>query len=463
MDSLLANYATSDEEEEQPEPRQNLGIPSKVSEPSSTSIFSSLPQPTSSLFSLSLPPPKSQLATIQAPKKPLQSNALKSVNDYDNEETLDSAFNYKGTSKTTLLFSSLPGPKSHLSSAQPPQKPLPSNTHTTDDEADISATSRFSDTNKATRLFSSLPDPKSNLPSLQTVVNISSSDPNRKRVVQFKPPIVNPSSGKSRNNIDDEDDNEDEEDKDRKRRRESENLAQPPSVKSFLSSILPTPKNSRMTLGALPSSGSGRRSIIDADVPASRVENEASTDYSNVQNYEGNQVDRSSSAAYEALDVKSGLVMTGSDPSEWAQGNQNYENYDGYGNYENYNSLGQYESNWIDRSTTGTMSETAGTTESLVQLPFKRGRNEIPTDIIEVNQDELIKNRPREDQTKSTGIAFGPSYQPASTKGKPTKLHKRKHQISSLYYDMKQKEMELTDRRAKGFLTKAETQAKYGW
>uniref|UniRef100_A0A7N2KWR9 Uncharacterized protein n=1 Tax=Quercus lobata TaxID=97700 RepID=A0A7N2KWR9_QUELO len=54
-------------------------------------------------------------------------------------------------------------------------------------------------------------------------------------------------------------------------------------------------------------------------------------------------------------------------------------------------------------------------------------------------------------------------FTPVSTKGKPTKLHKRKHQIGSLFYDMKQKEMELTERRAKGFLTKAETQAKYGW
>lgn len=50
-----------------------------------------------------------------------------------------------------------------------------------------------------------------------------------------------------------------------------------------------------------------------------------------------------------------------------------------------------------------------------------------------------------------------------SAKEKPTKLHKRKHQIGSLLYDMRQKEMELAERRAKGFLTKAETHAKYGW
>ncbi|KAE9601638.1 putative proline-rich protein PRCC [Lupinus albus] len=53
--------------------------------------------------------------------------------------------------------------------------------------------------------------------------------------------------------------------------------------------------------------------------------------------------------------------------------------------------------------------------------------------------------------------------QPVSAKGKPSKLQKRKHQISSLYFDMKQNEMQLAERRAKGMLTKAETQAKYGW
>ncbi|KAK3152273.1 hypothetical protein QOZ80_2BG0156680 [Eleusine coracana subsp. coracana] len=94
----------------------------------------------------------------------------------------------------------------------------------------------------------------------------------------------------------------------------------------------------------------------------------------------------------------------------------------------------------------------------------KRGRNDMPTEIVEVNQEELMKNRPKQDKSKLTGLAFGPSYQPApSAKGKPSKLHKRKHQIGSLYFDMKSKEMELAERRSKGILTKAETQAKYGW
>ncbi|KAL7602828.1 hypothetical protein Lser_V15G19933 [Lactuca serriola] len=106
----------------------------------------------------------------------------------------------------------------------------------------------------------------------------------------------------------------------------------------------------------------------------------------------------------------------------------------------------------------------AAVIQNMTRVPGKRGMNEIPHKIIEVSQDELMKNRPREDQVKSTGIAFGASYQSASSgKGKPTKLHKRKHQIGSLYFDMRSKEMELAERRSKGFLTKAETQAKYRW
>uniref|UniRef100_A0A1J3HDF6 Proline-rich protein PRCC n=1 Tax=Noccaea caerulescens TaxID=107243 RepID=A0A1J3HDF6_NOCCA len=95
----------------------------------------------------------------------------------------------------------------------------------------------------------------------------------------------------------------------------------------------------------------------------------------------------------------------------------------------------------------------------------RRGRNDFPSEIIEVKHDELMKDRPRVDQVKSTGIAFGPAYQPASssTKGKVSKLHKRKHQITSLFMDMKQKESELAERRSRGLLTKSETQAKYGW
>lgn len=39
-------------------------------------------------------------------------------------------------------------------------------------------------------------------------------------------------------------------------------------------------------------------------------------------------------------------------------------------------------------------------------MPGKRGRNEVLVEIVEVKQDELIKDRPREDQIKLIGIAF---------------------------------------------------------
>jgi hypothetical protein len=41
----------------------------------------------------------------------------------------------------------------------------------------------------------------------------------------------------------------------------------------------------------------------------------------------------------------------------------------------------------------------------------KRGRNDMPAQILEVNQAELMKNRPKQDTSKLTGLAFGPSYQ----------------------------------------------------
>ncbi|KAJ7955843.1 Proline-rich protein PRCC [Quillaja saponaria] len=130
-----------------------------------------------------------------------------------------------------------------------------------------------------------------------------------------------------------------------------------------------------------------------------------------------------------------------------------YENVDAYAGYSTYTDYWQHGNNWVDGPEVLAMNENAG------NVFVKRARNEVPAEIIEVRQDDLIKNRPREDQVKLTGIAFGPSYQPTSTKGKPSKLHKRKHQIGTLYYDLKQKEMELAERLAKGFLTKAETQA----
>lgn len=305
---------------------------------------------------------------------------------------------------------------------------------------------------------------------MQPIPNPSSSDPKAKRVVLFKPPVA-PSSIKS-TDLDDDDD-EDEE-KERRRQKESDSL-QAPSVKSFLSSI-PAPRNST-TLGVLPSSGTGRRAIVETDAPTSssggsRAEEASGADanlggyslnYDSYANYEssvdqnaGNHTVNYDTYANNQSDVQNvnvdgqlQYVTDGGDSS-------NYGDYPSFGNYGDY---GQYGGNWTD----GPALEIPVSGGTGVRVPGKRGRNEIPAEVVEVKQDELMKNRPREDQVKLTGIAFGPSYQPVSTKGKPSKLHKRKHQIGSLFFDMKQKEMELAERRAKGFLTKAETHAKYGW
>ncbi|PON91015.1 Proline-rich protein PRCC [Trema orientale] len=322
--------------------------------------------------------------------------------------------------------------------------------------------------------------------------SIFSTLPTTKRVVQFRPPVI-PLPVNSREIDDDDEEKEKEKERERKRRRESESSSQTSSAKFFLST-LPAAKNSA-TLGALPSSGSGRRAVVETELSASNsgasgaekdsvvdtsggndgnLDNSVSSqsgfdqnagnnaNYYSYENYElGADQNAGNYGYYEnynpGFDQSGSVGETGLGTS--SGDGSSYGNSDGYGSYGDY---GQYGNNWVDESVAA-VPENSGVSHSGFKVSGKRGRNEVPTEIIEVKQDELIKNRPREDQVKLTGIAFGPSYQPVSTKGKPSKLHKRKHQIGSLYFDMKQKEMELSERRAKGFLTKAETQAKYGW
>lgn len=348
------------------------------------------------------------------------------------------------SSSSSSLFSILPQPKSSSSSSSlfnslPPPKQQPSS------DTPIDAPSNFTQ-------ISSLPKPKS---------QIHQQPP--KRVVQFKPPII-PLPKPTQ--LEDEDDEEEEEE--RNRRRKMESSIQTPSVKSFLSTI-PAPRNSS-TLGVQSSSGSGRRSILETSTPApetssgggsasaaveSNVPVEQNTgDYENYQ-YATDQYDSYGNYQYSADQYDGSGASTGT-----AFNSDGYASYGGA--YEDY---GQYGNNWVDRSGAATVvqPEPSGISESMLKFTGKRGRKDVPVEVIEVKQDELIKNRPREDQSKLTGLAFGPSYQPVSAKGKPSKLLKRKHQIGSLYFDMKQNEMKLAERRAKGMLTKAETQAKYGW
>ncbi|KAK9066023.1 hypothetical protein SSX86_015425 [Deinandra increscens subsp. villosa] len=342
--------------------------------------------------------------------------------------------------------------------------------------------------------FSSLPPPKSDPPPSKSLFSKLpqpksersdpfSLNPKPKKIVQFRPPVPSKVI----------DDDSDEDDGGKKITKKDDSLPQAPSAKSFLSSI-PAPRNSG-SLGALPSNaGGGRRSILEAEVPglsnSNGLDKDKDKDKSsgNQKNYDNdngfdaslsgegymnydNSYDNSygdyanvaaSSADYGSYGEYQNVGPVG--PAAPASGDHgSYGSYEGYSDYGNY---GQYESKWIDRSSgdLGPEVPVEVAVQSVARVPGKRGRNEIPQEVIEVSQDELMKNRPREDQAKLTGIAFGPSYQPtSSTKGKPTKLHKRKHQIGSLYFDMRSKEMELAERRSKGFLTKAETQAKYGW
>ncbi|GAV59687.1 PRCC_Cterm domain-containing protein [Cephalotus follicularis] len=360
------------------------------------------------------------------------------------------------SSKVYPLFSALPPPKSSPLSSSLENPTNPHNVTANQHPHHIKPTN-------PTSVFSSLPQPKTQ----QQQQPVSTT----KRVVIFKPPIpIKPT-----NFYDDDDDDDDIEEKQRKKPTESESL----TVKSFLSTI-PAPNNSS-TLGVLPSSTAGRRSVIQNEAPVSGFEAEKESGNDQIV---GDYINYDTS--YSNYDASGAEQCTGSyvDYGSYVNYDQNvsngdasshggYDNYASYGNYNvsngdasnmgGYDNNGSYGNNWGDSSTSMAPQAMPAVSDDLVRVPGKRRRNEVPLEIVEVKQDELMKDRPREDQSKLTGIAFGPSYQPVSTKGKPSKLHKRKHQIGTLYYDMKQKEMELSERRAKGFLTKAETQAKYGW
>lgn len=113
MDSLLANYASSDEEyEEQSSTKskseskageQKLEYLLPKSTSYSSSVFDSFPQPKSSLFT-SLPPPKSQRLPNPKPQS-------------ENERDVQITESSKPKSSSTSLFSSLPPPKSSSSSS----------------------------------------------------------------------------------------------------------------------------------------------------------------------------------------------------------------------------------------------------------------------------------------------------------------------------------------------------------
>ncbi|KAK8916915.1 hypothetical protein KSP39_PZI022419 [Platanthera zijinensis] len=408
MDSLLANYASSDDDDGDAEVSRPV-LPPKVS-PSTASVA---PPKSSSLFS-SLPLPRTSISTTSS-------------------------------SPSSSLFTSLPPPRSHL-----PR-------HSLNDDLTEEGEGNPSRQPPPSSIFSSLPPPKtaSSSSSSSLPANNLPSDQKLKRIVHFTLPL-NPSLLKSQ----DSDDDANEEEMRRKLKKNDSSS----STSKALSSMLPAPKNSLCIAPAQSSGAASRRSSLQADISSPKhaqewKEEQKSESYTNYTNYD---IEQGEAAGY-------------------------YDNYGSYTaehgvtDYENYTN-GSVDLTYADNPTITPWEQVNGngvgygsymdnlTIVSRGEKQFegiiagKRGRADIPTEIVEVKQDELMKNRPREDQVKLTGIAFGPAYQAApSGKGKPTKLHKRKHQIGSLYYDLKQKEMELAERRSKGLLTKAETQAKYGW
>ncbi|KFK40294.1 hypothetical protein AALP_AA3G356500 [Arabis alpina] len=300
-----------------------------------------------------------------------------------------------------------------------------------EDDESLTVKSSHPTESRSSSFLSSIPPPKSSI-SRQNQNPIPAIN---KRVVQIRLPI-NPRPS----NLDDEEDDEEEE-KTRKKRKQIESATpHDSSVKSFLSAM-PAPKSSQ-ALGALPSlgSGSGRRSNLETETPAIATQTVESGSYESISNH--------SSETEQIAGVENyygGGYET--NPSSASVG------YDGSSSYggNSWNGGGGFEAEAMIAMDSGARRG-------------RRGRKEMPMEIVEVKQDELMKNRPRVDQVKATGLAFGPAYQPAtSSKVQVSKLHKRKHQITSLFMDMKHKESELSERRSRGLLTKAETQAKYGW
>jgi proline-rich protein PRCC len=452
MDSLLASYG-SDDEDEQEEEKLTAAPPPKVS------LFGRLPAPRNSV---SLPPPK-----VETGSKPSLFAALPPPKvENPNDDT--------STSKSSL-FTALPPPKVEefdgnprtLFASLPPPKI---------EKIDTS-------------LFAALPPPKVEFDSSKVKAEPMLTNPKaKKQSVTFKPPI---------------DVSILEEDDDDWRPSQKKAKAEPLSSTTGgggLSSLLPAPKHSLglgSTLGAGATSG-GRRAAMEVATTtqdpkpetiariSTTTKNEAQAPQAHVQ------YDNSAYAVHVKNEAQAPQAHAQYDNSAYAvdvkneaQVSQDQAHYDNsayavdesiayppqYANEyhdPSYPSQAPYADpvaqDWHDPSYPSQASS-ADPLAQVLQAQRRRGREDrMPApNVIEVKQADLTGGRKlREDQIRTTGIAFGPAYQPSS-KDKGSKIHRRKHQIGTLLQDSKAKEMDLLERRARGNLTKAETQAKYGW
>lgn len=202
-------------------------------------------------------------------------------------------------------------------------------------------------------------------------------------------------------NFDDDDDEEE-----RKPVKDSSYSAAPKG----LSSMLPAPKNS-LCLG--PTASASRRFAFDFNASVSSHESSERREEKAEGFDGGEQREGSSFQQYASHPVEQGAgdyVNYGSYDGNWAANGSAEDVSYASGSYQSvdYENYGSYEGNWNDGNTVAVATLMVPEIE---RVAGKRGRNEMPTKIIEVNQAELMKNRPREDQAKVTGIAFGPAYQ----------------------------------------------------
>ena len=98
----------------------------------------------------------------------------------------------------------------------------------------------------------------------------------------------------------------------------------------------------------------------------------------------------------------------------------------------------------------------------------KLGRNPKNTpQIVSITQEKLKYVAPTANAAANAAQnAFGPQYQAQLRKeagAKGSKTARRKHQIGTLYHDMKITELEMLEKRTGSQKSKAETAAKYGW
>ena len=82
--------------------------------------------------------------------------------------------------------------------------------------------------------------------------------------------------------------------------------------------------------------------------------------------------------------------------------------------------------------------------------------------IVEINQAELT-SRPIVGHNAPEPSATDQGMSAMRGAPRPEQTTKRKHQITSLYYEAKQRELSIKENRAQGMKTRKETQAKYGW